>query len=823
MERNICCFIPYEDEINTGRSVSELLQCPEVEHIYLLSPHRGTECPYPEKCSVIHILSIENSSALRIIRSLASDNHVLIYTKPVSIRLGQNAIHRMMDYLAVPECAMVYADHYEEVNGVCNAHPVCDYQPGSVRDDFDFGSVLLMDGKCFSDAVEALQDTDYKYSALYSLRLELSRRGQLCHIREYLYTESQDDARLSGEKQFDYVNPRNRDVQVEREVVFTQYLKEIDAYLSPATKKIDSEAGNFDCEASVIIPVRNRVRTIGDAIRSALEQVTSFDYNVIVIDNHSTDGTTDIIEQYASDKRVIHLVPERTDLGIGGCWSEAVNHPQCGRFAVQLDSDDLYSSPATLQTIVDKFREERCAMVIGTYQMTNFDLQPIAPGIIDHREWTDHNGHNNALRINGLGAPRAFFTPILREIGIPNTSYGEDYALGLAFSRQYAIGRIYDVLYLCRRWEGNSDAALSIDKINRNNDYKDSLRTREIAIRQRHQLPSACEQMKALYNARQLFSTGDFISLNAESWPLLAENISLLAEKYSANTRQLAAEHKFLCHYIPARKKSTLAKVDKASVAERACFLCMENKPEEQISLAACFDEPFSIRANPYPILRNHLTISSISHQPQTLADKTARNLPGRIVKWLTESFSDGKEMVVFYNGACCGASAPDHFHLQAGNSLDIPLIRSNWEKALSQATPCGEVFMADGHKCYSYQINTYACKLQLFLSKNSFEVATELIDTYLKSLPIEEGEAEPRFNLLAWYDKRIDSLIQIVIPRRKHRPNCYFSQGQSQILISPGALDMAGHVVTIREEDFSRLTPDMVAYIIQEVGYPNE
>ena len=438
-----------------------------------------------EKQKDITCFVIDNTtSGMLDIADTCNTKYILIYTKPSKIKLGYNALERMTDYLQGENTGMVYADHYKETKKGVSAHPVTDYQEGSVRDDFDFGALLMFKTSYFKKAAESLKAQGYyKYSALYAIRLAISRISEIKHIREFLYTEVETDLRKSGEKQFDYVDPKNRSVQIEREIAFTFHLKAIGAYLTQRKKLIDTDREIFEYEASVIIPVRNRVKTIDDAIQSVLNQKTDFEYNVIIIDNHSTDGTSECIEQYSDNPKVIHIIPEMSDLGIGGCWNVGIDHPKCGKYAVQLDSDDIYSSENTLQTIVNKFRDEKCAMVIGTYRMTDFNLETLPPGVIDHKEWTDSNGHNNALRINGLGAPRAFYTPLLRETRVPNTSYGEDYALGLAFSREYKIGRIYDVLYLCRRWEGNSDAALSVEKINKNNDYKDSLRTLEIEIR----------------------------------------------------------------------------------------------------------------------------------------------------------------------------------------------------------------------------------------------------------------------------------------------------------------------------------------------------
>lgn len=516
MNNQVTCFLLYGSDNQQNKTIKGLTESSRTDQIFLLTDHPEDKDIPTEKCHFLPSFSFQHTEGIRQMLAFTRTPYLLIYTKPHTLDMGYMALERMCDYLAAPESGMVYADHYQVTEGVRKPHPVIDYQPGSVRDDFDFGSVLLFKTAALQEAFDTItHQPEYQYSALYTVRLALSQKYELTHIREFLYTEIEEDTRLSGEKQFDYVDPRNRSVQLERETAFTYYLKNIHAFLPPVERKIDLSEGEFAYEASVITPVRNRIRTIADAIESVLKQETDFPFNLIVIDNHSTDGTTECIDQYAGNEKVIHLIPERDDLGIGGCWNLGVHHPLCGRFAVQLDSDDLYSSPSTLQTIVDKFRRERCAMVIGSYRMTNFQLETLPPGVIDHKEWTDTNGHNNALRINGLGAPRAFFTPLLRKIRVPNTSYGEDYALGLAFSREYRIGRIYDVLYLCRRWEGNSDAALSIEKQNQNNSYKDSLRTLEIRKRQallRHPL--------SWEDAAPAASAETFIRHQLDTWPL---------------------------------------------------------------------------------------------------------------------------------------------------------------------------------------------------------------------------------------------------------------------------------------------------------------
>ena len=779
MEKNITCFIACSEETNLNDIIKGL----------------------PE-CRTVKIPCADNTETYRYIAAESHTPYTLVCRTKQHVRLGSQALERMTDYLSVPSCGMVYADRYEETEGELRPHPVIDYQAGSVRDDFDFGSLILYRTEALKQAVfEISTESDYTYSASYAVRLALSRRYSLTHIREFLYTETETDTRRSGEKQFDYVDPRNRSVQIERETVFTRYLKKTGAYLPPVEHRIDLNEGDFPCEASVIIPVRNRVRTIDDAIRSVLEQETTFHYNLIIVDNHSTDGTTEAIRRYAGEKKIVHLIPERTDLGIGGCWDLAIRDARCGRFAVQLDSDDLYSGPDTLQRIIDTFHKEQCAMVIGSYRMTNFSLETLPPGIIDHREWTSENGHNNALRINGLGAPRAFFTPLLREIGVPNVSYGEDYALGLAFSRRYRIGRIYDVVYLCRRWEGNSDAALSIEKVNRNNAYKDSLRTLELAqrralIAQGKDLPGNC-----------------FFKQQLAHWELARTNHEALDH---IQTRRIPlGDNVVFIQFNPARAVSTCAKLDQTSIAKRPCFLCLENKPAEQDSLRIELDEPFDLRINPYPILPNHLTISSERHQPQTLAGKTERQLPGRLVEWLNEHFAPG--YAVFYNGAKCGASAPDHFHFQAARMQDIPLILQ-WDRLMETATLVGQASLSDGNMCRSYRIEGYTCPIQAFITERTSASDVRLIEDYLHSLPLHPNEDEPRYNLFAWTDEKRGFTVAY-IPRDKHRPSCYTAEGETQRLVSPGALDMAGLIVTPRREDFENLTEEEIRQIYQEVS----
>ena len=433
-------------------------------------------------CNLLHIDSLTSSATMKKLAEEASADYMLLYTKQNTLVPGYFALDRFAKIAADSKAGMVYADYYTVVEGKKTNSPVIDYQFGSLRDDFNFGSVLFFNTVDFKKAAAGI-DKQYTAAGLYDLRLRLSRIAPIVHINEYLYSDVTIDNRKSGEKIFDYVDPKNRGVQIEMEEACTAHLKEIDGYLEPVFEPIEFNRGDFKNEASVIIPVRNRVRTIRDAIKSVLSQKTDFPFNLIVIDNHSTDGTTEAIDEFKDDPRVIHIVPERDDLGIGGCWNVGANHPEAGKFCVQLDSDDVYSDENTLAKMVKAFYDNNSAMVVGTYMLTDIDMNMIPPGVIDHKEWTPENGRNNALRINGLGAPRAFYTPMLREIHVPNTSYGEDYALGLAFSRHHQIGRVYDVVYLCRRWEDNSDAALDINKMNANNLYKDRIRTWELEAR----------------------------------------------------------------------------------------------------------------------------------------------------------------------------------------------------------------------------------------------------------------------------------------------------------------------------------------------------
>lgn len=477
----INCFLVCNNKEESYKSIQQIRLSSLVKTIYLLV--KKSNPIQMEGCQSLEIDSINSSETIKKIAQKSDTPYSFIYAKESTLELGQYAIERFFNIASDTNAGLVYSDYYEIKEGKRSQHPLIDYQEGSLRDDFNFGSILIYNAHCLKHAA-ALTTDQYFYAGLYNLRLKVSQQAELIHINEYLYSEVEVDTRKSGEKQFDYVDPKNREVQIEMEKACTAHLKVVGAYLSPDFEQIEFAKITFPVEASVIIPVRNRVKTLEDALKSVLLQKTDFAFNLIIVDNFSTDGTSEIIDKYAKiDNRVIHIIPNRDDLGIGGCWNVGVDSTHCGKFAVQLDSDDVYESEDTLQKIRDAFYEQNCAMVIGSYTMTNFTMETIPPGLIDHKEWTPGNGRNNALRINGLGAPRAFYTPVLRQIKVPNTSYGEDYALGLRISREYQIGRIYESLYLCRRWDDNSDASLDVVKMNGHNLYKDKIRTLEIKAR----------------------------------------------------------------------------------------------------------------------------------------------------------------------------------------------------------------------------------------------------------------------------------------------------------------------------------------------------
>ncbi|WP_294744366.1 DUF4922 domain-containing protein [uncultured Prevotella sp.] len=746
--------------------------------------------------NVYPVKGIRSSEALRQMAEQTSASFVALVVKDAALELGSGALERMVQAACDSNAAMVFADRYEKKRNqdqwIIERHPAIDYQLGSIRDDFDFGSLWLVRGDLFRQWAHDATNTHYIYGGLYDLRLYLSRQGELLHLNELLYTEVERDVRASGEKQFDYVNPANREVQIEMEQVATRHLEAIGALVDTNNLlTVDYDEQPFECEASVIIPVFNRTKTIADAVKSALEQEASFQYNVIVVDNHSTDGTSDILfslSQNNSDK--LHVItPERTDLGIGGCWNMAINDTHCGRFAVQLDSDDLYSSPKTLQTIVDAFYKQNAAMVVGSYRMCDFDLNTLPPGLIAHKEWTEENGPNNALRINGLGAPRAFFTPLLRQVQLPNTSYGEDYAMGLWFSRNFRIGRIYDELYLCRRWGGNSDAALSIDRINANNLYKDRLRTMEIKARQ------AKNSQLSSFNT-PLSSLDRFFDRQLRLWPETRERYRELSH---VETRELnVGTSTFEVQFNPARIRSTGATITKEAVAARPCFLCRKNRPQEQLTKVQ--DVDYELLVNPYPILPMHFTIPARRHHTQQI-----RGMYGEMIQLLNHY----PELMVFYNGPLCGASAPDHAHLQAGTSGILPL-QKEWQRLSRNLTEVAR----RGDDATLSVIEDYPCSALVIRARNR-RGSERMFATLYHALPKMSDQSEPMMNIVAWHVD--EEFISVVFPRKKHRPDCYYKTGDEQYLVSPGALDMAGYLITPRHEDYERITPEVAEDILKE------
>jgi len=482
MSKKVTAFLPFHGAVYTHKLIDQLSDSDLVDKIFLLSSDEKNKI---DDCKTLVIQNHSGTETIKNIISNVASDFVLILFDDAEIEFQRSAPGRFIETAESTGAGIVYSDFYESINGNNTPHPLIDYLPGSLRDDFKFGPLLLLKTSVMKKAVQST-NKKYKYAGFYDLRLKISENNSLIRISENLYTIKKQENERNSEDQFDYLNPQNREVQSEMEDAVTEHLKRIGAYLKPEFKKVNLSDTQFEVEASVIIPVKNRESTIGDAIESAIKQKTNFLFNIIIVDNHSDDGTGEVIESFVKgDKRVIHLIPERNDLEIGGCWNEAVQNSLCGEFACQLDSDDLYKDENTLQKIIEVFKKEETAMVVGSYLLTDFNLKEIPPGIIDHREWTAENGHNNILRINGLGAPRAFYTPVLRETLIPNVSYGEDYAIGLAISRDYKISRIYEPIYFCRRWEGNSDAKLDITKINANNLYKDSLRTAELVARQK--------------------------------------------------------------------------------------------------------------------------------------------------------------------------------------------------------------------------------------------------------------------------------------------------------------------------------------------------
>ena len=792
MREKIDLFLPCEYIGDAQNALSVLHEYKTVQHIhFLVSADFAAHHQVPEGCTFVITDRLESSNTIASIAENTDADYVMICTRHTTIGWGNNTLERFLRVADDTDAVMVYADHYKMVEGKMEKHPVIDYQSGSLRDDFDFGSLWCIKAQALADYIAQSDREEYQFAALYDLRLYLSRVGEIFHLNEFLYSEAELDNRKSGEKQFDYVNPRNREVQIEMEKACTQHLGKVGALIDTTFyRQPDFGEQDFEYEASVIIPVFNREKTVADAVKSALGQKANFKFNVIVVNNHSTDRTGEILDELKADN-MIQIVPERTDLGIGGCWNEAINSSFCGKFAVQLDSDDLYSSPKTLQKIVDAFYKQKAAMIIGSYRMCDFDLNTLPPGLIDHKEWTDENGCNNALRINGLGAPRAFFTPLVRQIQFPNTSYGEDYALGLAFSRRYRIGRIYDELYLCRRWGGNSDAALSVEKVNANNLYKDRLRTMELKARQ-HMLQGKADIMEDSSISR-------FFNRQLEVWTDARHRFRDLKH---VETRQFSDQLKL--QWNPARIVSTGAKIDKKTLGERPCFLCDKNRPKEQMSKQ--IDEKFHLLVNPFPILPVHFTIPARKHQPQLIYKNY-----GEMHRFI----SLHSDLMVFYNGPKCGASAPDHLHFQAGTNGILPL-QTNWQRLSRNLT---DIISLNDEEKISV-VRDFIVPAFVIISKSA-ESDEALFRRLYKAMPQRGDETEPMMNIISW--RKGEEFISVVIPREKHRPEAYFAEGDARFVVSPGALDMSGLIITPREEDFRKLTEEKALSLLQECGVSEE
>lgn len=771
------------------------------------------------------------------IRSIAvflkkiTSGYLWIMDSAMVIACDRFAMRRLLSIARETGAGLVYSDFLLNGGDGPIAYPLNDYQEGSIRDNFHFGYFYLLSAAAVQTVLrEYGAPPKDAFAALYDLRLKISIHHALVHVPEYLYTASirkARPARSSGRKaeaQFAYVARENFARQKKMEKIAAGHLKRIGAYLPPRTKTADKNPTLSQWKASVIIPVRNRKKTIADALTSALSQKTNFAFNIIVVDNHSTDGTTGLLKKLASrHPHVHHLIPSSHGLGIGGCWNEAITSPFCGRYAVQLDSDDLYGSPQTLQKMVNALRKGPYAMVVGSYTLVNEKLKPIAPGLIDHREWTTANGHNNLLRINGMGAPRAFDTNVLGPIGFPNVSYGEDYAVALRLTREYKIGRIYESLYLCRRWKDNTDAALSVEKQNRNDYYKDTLRTLEIRARQSmnrragqnsvdgitrqenanptdeetSSLPA--RKASARYPGKNKTSLSSlceaFFESQKNSWPALAAACRDLA---AAQTRDIpCGGYRITLQYNPARQASGSAAVDPESIRKRPCFLCAENRPPEQQGFL--YRRRHLILCNPAPIFDRHFTVVGTSHTPQAIISSIDSLL--RIAR------DASPEYMVFYNGPACGASAPDHLHFQMIPAESLPFLKATSGLPLIQQV--SSVRIAAGSE--------FDRAVILLESDGLDDLKRQFVHIFKSTQQILATNIEPPMNVLCSYDGTGWRLT--IFLRRKHRPDAFYAEGDKRIFVSPGAIDMAGVIVVPLLKDFERLDGDTLKSIYREVS----
>jgi glycosyltransferase involved in cell wall biosynthesis len=767
-------------------------------------------------------ISVLSASALKIknIRHLSSflkkisGKYLLAVTCGNVVKSDEQSMRRLLKIAGDTQAGIIYSDFIEQKKNDLIPHPLIDYQQGSIRDDFNLGHVLLF-------SMAAIKTILHKYdhlpldgnAAFYDLRLKISIDHKILRVPEFLYTVTQPKAvaKTKGtnptEDHFAYVAEENFARQKKLEKVATSYLKLTGTYLAARVLKAPLTSERFPVEASIVIPVLNRKKTISAAMKSALAQETNFDFNIIIVNNHSTDGTTSIIKKMASqNSKIVQLIPERRDLGIGGCWNEAIYAPLCGRYVVQLDSDDLYSSPQTLQKIVDILRKGNYAMVVGSYTIVNERLREIPPGLIDHREWTPANGHNNLLRVNGLGAPRAFSTTVIRKIGFPNVSYGEDYAVGLRIAREYKIGRIYKSLYLCRRWQDNTDAGLSVEKQNRNDFYKDELRTLEIKARQlinknirslesrkifaeysgkdNMPLPALCEK---LFDAQK------------KSWPTLTDACRDLT--FVRVKEIICGSYNVHLQCNPKRAVSSGAAVDQESIRKRPCFLCAGNLPGGQQGIL--YRKDYMILCNPAPIFDQHFTIVTLQHQPQEISSS---------LSWLLQMTADlSPGYIIFYNGPDCGASAPDHLHFQM-----IPVSALAFLHTLKTLSPAKEISSVRVYK----GDNLDRCVV-ILESKNREALLEQFAHFTKVTRKIINTNNEPQMNVLCTCEN--DTWRLVIFLRQKHRPDAYFAAGEKRIFVSPGAVDMAGVIITPLMTDFNRLDCDTIRGIYREVSLPAE
>jgi glycosyltransferase involved in cell wall biosynthesis len=738
-----------------------------------------------------------------------SSRFLFVVDSQKEIKLTANSINRLLTATEKKCAGVIYSDFIGKRGNKLTPHPLIDYQQGSIRDDFDFGHLFLFSGVAIKAALQKYGSLPADANiALYDLRLKVSIDYPIFHVPEFLYTVIDKNVKpLKGRSdrvgnRFAYATDKNIIQQKNMEKAATNYLKLTGAYLEARTQKAPRTNDFFPVEASIIIPVLNRKRTIREAIQSALTQRTSFDFNIIVVDNHSTDGTTGIIKQLAEkQERIKHIIPERHDLGIGGCWNEAIYSAHCGRFAIQLDSDDLYNSPQTLQNIVDSLHKGNYVLVIGAYTIVDQRLKKIPPGLIDHKEWTKTNGHNNLLRVNGLGAPRAFATSIVREIGFPNVSYGEDYAVALRISREYQIGRIYKSIYLCRRWRENTDAYPSIEKQNRNDFYKDELRSMEIKARQilnKKKKELANRTFSKYSRGKQKSLTNLCLNLLEEqkkSWPGLAHSYQDLA---NVRTRSISCGSYIVdLQFNPQRAVSSGAAVDRESIKNRPCFLCIDNFPAQQQGIL--YREDYLILCNPAPIFDKHFTIVNLRHQPQAIA--------ASLISLMNLACDLAPGFTTFYNGPACGASAPDHLHLQAIPTNTLPFMEMFYN-----ISPIKEI---SGVKfCTGEKLN----RAVVIMSGKSRKSLQEQLNRLIKiTQKITSSNSEPMLNVLCTYEDNTWRLI--IFLRQKHRPDAFFLEGEKRIFVSLGAIDMAGVIITPMEVDFYRLDATAIRDIYREVS----